>query len=77
MKAPHLAAVLRTKMAEMKAIGPHTMAAFNDDLRGRHEHSAPALHPGEDLMPAGRPSKYDPDYHPEHAYKLALLSPHR
>jgi hypothetical protein len=25
-------------------------------------------------MPAGRPSKYDPSYHPEHAYKLALLS---
>jgi hypothetical protein len=25
-------------------------------------------------MPAGRPTKYDPDYHPEHAYKLALLS---
>jgi hypothetical protein len=25
-------------------------------------------------MPAGRPTKYDPDYHPEHAYKLGLLS---
>jgi hypothetical protein len=25
-------------------------------------------------MPAGRPTKYDTDYHPEHAYKLALLS---
>jgi hypothetical protein len=25
-------------------------------------------------MPAGRPTKYDPAYHPEHAYKLALLS---
>ena len=25
-------------------------------------------------MPAGRPTKYDPDYHPKHAYKLALLS---
>ncbi|WP_201838839.1 helix-turn-helix domain-containing protein [Microvirga zambiensis] len=25
-------------------------------------------------MTAGRPTKYDPDYHPEHAYKLAMLS---
>ncbi|WP_201838840.1 hypothetical protein [Microvirga zambiensis] len=33
MKAPRLAAVLRAKMAEMKAIGPHAMAAFNDDIR--------------------------------------------
>ena len=24
-------------------------------------------------MPAGRPPKYDPDYHPEKAHKLALL----
>jgi hypothetical protein len=24
-------------------------------------------------MPAGQPTKYDPDYHPEHAYKFRLL----
>lgn len=25
-------------------------------------------------MALGRPTKYDPDYHPEHAYKFALLN---
>jgi hypothetical protein len=33
IKDPELARVLRAKMAEMKAIGPHAMAAFNDALR--------------------------------------------
>ena len=31
-KLPELAAALRAKMAEMKAIGPVAMAAFNDAL---------------------------------------------
>jgi hypothetical protein len=33
VKDAELARVLRAKMAEMKAIGPHAMAAFNDVLR--------------------------------------------
>jgi hypothetical protein len=32
LKDAELAKVLRAKMAEMKAIGPHAMAAFNDAL---------------------------------------------
>lgn len=32
IKDPELARVLKAKMAEMKAIGPHAMAAFNDAL---------------------------------------------
>lgn len=32
-KQPQLAAALRAKMAEMKAIGPDAMAGFNDALR--------------------------------------------
>ncbi|MBQ0819268.1 hypothetical protein KBI52_03345 [Microvirga sp. HBU67558] len=34
-KRPHMAAALRAKMAEMKAIGPEAMARFNDELRAR------------------------------------------